>query len=372
MTSTGRRLLALLVGAALCLMSGAPLAQAAGTPTPGSSVAESNAAADLLGIDRSPAPVIVSSVISGSPVCGPTDFTAYASGLARALSPAERSLLAAYPQLLTIPTIDAIINASPSDSRYDLRPDYRHTVSKTFSRLQGFWDIPSADIQLVAMHGSVLKDPTRVAKALQLPIPGYGLTPAAAQQAAAEISTATRAGLFGGGTNPLLTLNAFAFTPALYPFTPMQGLPDKIIVGDGIVDALHALGVGDVGPQVVLAHEYGHHVQFRTGIYASPLPPPEASRRTELMADAFSAYFSVHARGLSFNTKRVLLAERTFFDLGDCAYDNPEHHGTPDQRMRSVAWAAGVANSARPQGKILPARAFDALFERELPVLVGP
>lgn len=381
MTPTIRRSLALAAGLALLVAGGAPLASA--QPTGSSMVAaasggagsqalaDSNATADLLGIDRSPAQAAVAQATGAAvPACGPTEFTAYAAGLVQALSPAERALLATYPQVLQIPTVDAILHASPRDARYDLRADYRHSLTRTFSTLQRFWDVPTADIQLVSMHGSVLQDPARVASALQLPLPGFGLSPAAAQQAAAEISAGTRGGLFGGGTNPLLTLNAFAFTPAIYP--PLfAGLPDKIIVGDGIVDALTALGVGDVGPRAVLAHEFGHHVQFRTGTYFSPLPPPEASRRIELMADAMSTYFAVHAHGLSLNAKRVLLAERTFFDLGDCAYDNPAHHGTPEQRMRSAAWAADVASSARPRGKVLPSRTFIAMFERELPVLVG-
>ncbi|MEO7234346.1 MAG: hypothetical protein ABIW80_03120 [Lapillicoccus sp.] len=339
--------------------------------------ADSDATADLLGIERSPAYAALASVGVGAInpadyVCGPTDFSAYAAGLSRALTPQERTFLSSYPQVLDIPTVDAILYGSSTDARYDLRSDDRHSLTKTFSTLQRFWDIPSADIQLVAMHGSVLQDPVRVARVLQLPLPGFGLSPAAAQQAAQEIAAGTRGGLLAGGANALLTLNAFAFTPSVFPSPLMQGLPDKMIVGDGIVDAMNALGVGDVGPRVIMAHEFGHHVQYRDKIFASTLPPPEASRRVELMADAFSTYFSVHAHGLSLNTKRVLLAEQAFFDLGDCAYTNPQHHGTPLQRMRSATWAAGVASAARPQGKVLPSLTFAAMFERELPVLVAP
>ena len=33
--------------------------------------------------------------------------------------------------------------------------------------------------------------------------------------------------------------------------------------------------------------EFGHHVQFEDGLFNSPLTGAEATRRTELMADAF-------------------------------------------------------------------------------------
>lgn len=367
--------------AALALVLGAPSLAAAGTtgsptPLPTTRVAAfdaGNAAADLLGIDRSPVRGAIDRAMSPSgSTCGPTEFTAYVGGLVAGLSADERALMARYPMMLDIPTFDAILFGSDADPRYSLRLDYAQPIRKTFRGLQRFWDIPSQNIHLMAMHGDVLQDPQRVARVLQLPLPGFGLSPSAAQAAARDISTAMQRGMLTGGNNPLLTLNAFAFTPKLYPNPLMQGLPDKIIVGDGMIDTLNALGVGDVGPQAVLAHEFGHHVQFRDGIYASALPPPEASRRVELMADAFSTYFTVHARGLSLNTKRVLEAERTFFDLGDCAYTNSSHHGTPLQRMRSATWAADVVTAAHPQGHILPSLTFDARFESELPVLVTP
>ncbi len=382
MTATRSPLRWLLSGAtALGLLLGGPAlstAGAAGVPAPSPTASRaaaeaSYAAADLVGIDRSPVRAAIDRAINPRAyTCGPTEFTAYVAGLVRGLSAEERALLARYPAMLDVPTFDAIMFGTDTDPRYSLRPDYAKTVTKTFRDLRRFWDVPSADIQLMAMHGDMLQDPQRVARVLQLPLPSFGLSPAAAQSAALEISAAMRRGLFAGGNHPLATLNAFAFTPKIYPSPILSGLPDKVIVGDGLVDALNALGVGDVGPQAVLAHEFGHHVQFRDGIYDSSLPAPEASRRVELMADAFSTYFSVHAHGLSLNTKRVLQAEKTFFDLGDCAFTNDQHHGTPLQRMRSATWAAGVANGARPQGHILPSLTFDAMFERQLPVLVAP
>jgi hypothetical protein len=223
----------------------------------------------------------------------------------------------------------------------------------------------------MSMHGSMMQDPARVARVLQLPLPGFDMSPTEAATEAEEIATAVSTG-FDGGDNPLFTLNAFAFTAEGDPDPLVQGLPDKLIFGDGIVDALRAMGIGDVGPRAVMGHEFGHHVQFEDGLFESSLTGPEATRRTELMADAFGTYFATHARGLALNTKRVLQAERTFFDVGDCQFTDSGHHGTPNQRMRSAVWAADVANAARPQGRILPSMTFADMFEQELPSIIAP
>jgi len=68
----------------------------------------------------------------------------------------------------------------------------------------------------------------------------------------------------------------------------------------------------------------------------------------------------------------VLDTEKTFYEVGDCAFNDPGHHGTPNQRMRTSTWAADLANAARPQGPILPSLTFAALFEAKLPELVAP
>ena len=90
------------------------------------------------------------------------------------------------------------------------------------------------------------------------------------------------------------------------------------------------------------------------------------------MADAFGTYFVTHARGLALNAKRVLQAELTSFEVGDCQFADPGHHGTPLQRLRSVTWAANLAAAARPQGVILPSLRFADLFEQKLPEIVAP
>jgi hypothetical protein len=80
---------------------------------------------------------------------------------------------------------------------------------------------------------------------------------------------------------------------------------DKVVLGQGLLEALDTLGREDVGPRVVLGHEFGHHLQLELNLFDSSLIGAEATRRTELMADADATFYAVHARGLSLNAKRV-------------------------------------------------------------------
>ena len=170
----------------------------------------------------------------------------------------------------------------------------------------------------------------------------------------------------------MFTLGAFSFSGKGDPDPLIAALPDKMVIGDGFLRALTAMGIDDVGARVVLAHEYAHHLQAELGLFDSPLTGAEATRRTELMADAYAGYFAAHARGLSLNAKRVVDAQQTFFELGDCSFADPGHHGTPDQGVRASAWATDLASRARPQGHVLPAADVATLFDEQLPTIVAP
>ena len=67
-----------------------------------------------------------------------------------------------------------------------------------------------------------------------------------------------------------------------------------------------------------MAHEFGHHVQFELGVFdTGPTDPAEATRRTELIADAMAAYYGTHKKGLALNGKRVADALLSFCTAGD-------------------------------------------------------
>ncbi|HVH93870.1 MAG TPA: hypothetical protein VM688_03025, partial [Nocardioidaceae bacterium] len=58
--------------------------------------------------------------------------------------------------------------------------------------------------------------------------------------------------------------------------------------------------------------------------------------------------------------------------VGDCAFDDPNHHGTPNQRLRASTWGAQLAMSAQKQGHILPSLTVARLFDKALPAIVAP
>jgi hypothetical protein len=116
-----------------------------------------------------------------------------------------------------------------------------------------------------------------------------------------------------------------------------------------------------------MSHEFAHHIQIELGTFETgPADPAEATRRTELMADAMATYHGVHKKGLTLNRKRAADALFSFSSIGDCLFDSPAHHGTPLQRERASAWGADLAAAARPRSHVLPAETVIAGFDAAL------
>jgi hypothetical protein len=244
--------------------------------------------------------------------------------------------------------------------------EYTNVTNRVFRDLKRFWNIPT-DIQIADAHGTAFKDVSAIATLIKLlytynggPVPD-----------AIALSTAEELKIIFGGpkfyyyNHPLFTFNAFATSG----FAPL-GIPKKIVMGDGIQKAYEDLGYGDVAPQAIIAHEYGHHVQFALNVVF--VNSPEGTRRTELMADALSAYYLTHKRGATMNWHRVQQFLQVFYSIGDCGFNSNGHHGTPNQRMKAAEFGYQIANQAQKQGKILTSQAFIALFEAALPSLVAP
>jgi predicted metalloprotease len=144
-------------------------------------------------------------------------------------------------------------------------------------------------------------------------------------------------------------------------------------MGDGIIEGYAEMGFGDVAAAAIYGHEFAHHIQFQNGYFNDPFPTAaERTRYTELMADAMSAYFMTHKRGMSFNRHRVAQFLEAFFNIGDCGFTSSGHHGTPNQRMRAAQFGFDIANGAHKQGHILSSQAFYELFVAEYPNIIAP
>ena len=274
-----------------------------------------------------------------------------------------------------VPTFEALLfQTRDADTFFGYTGQYTHRMNKVERDVKRFWDIQSADIQVLAMHGTVLADPSRTIPTYESPF-FLGLPAATAQTWAADVQNVIQTEpTVNGGNHPLFTFNAFAIS------APEIGIPDKIVMGDGVLDAYAALGFDDVAPQAIFAHEFGHHIQFERN-YFDELPAgadpatvdqAELTRHNELMADAFAGYYLTHKRGAALNAKRVAQFLEVFFQAGDCAFTNPGHHGTPAQRMRAAEFGFSVAHEAQKQGHILTAAQFHERFEAVYPSLVAP
>jgi hypothetical protein len=297
-------------------------------------------------------------------------FGAQHAGLLAA-EPATYSLLHAGLPASVVVEADAVLFRTTDTPQYfGYRGEYTRVLQQTERDVKRFWDIASGEIQLIGMHGSMLLDTVRVATSFGAFMNGVIGVPTTAEEArgyARSIrNTVLESRLLNAGDHPILSFNAFAV-----PMVPQLISADKIIMGDGVLDGFGRLGFGDVAPQALYAHEFAHHIQYQRGWYQAGADP-EGTRYTELMADAMAAYYLTHKRGGTMNKHRVAEFLEAFFQIGDCAFSNPNHHGTPNQRLAAARFGFDVADQAQKQGHILTSDQFHALFVATYPQLVGP
>lgn len=266
-----------------------------------------------------------------------------------------------------VPFYEAVyLKSASTPQTYGYDGEFTHVMEKTERDVKNFWDIPSADIQVVSMRDDVLFDVPRLAATYnyvyEVPYPD-----------ATEIAEYVR--------NLLVTSKTMNGHYAYWTFNSVSlrisSGPDaqkKIVMGDGILEAYKALGLDDVAPQAIFAHEFAHQIQFTNG-YRLPTAGTTAAERTrytELMADAYSAYYLTHKRGATMNQKRVEEFLNVFFYIGDCSFTSSGHHGTPNQRLKAARFGFSVADEYQKQGHILTAAEFFARFQAAYPSLVAP
>ncbi|UOQ68723.1 hypothetical protein [Hymenobacter volaticus] len=149
--------------------------------------------------------------------------------------------------MTNLPTYDALLfENSPQNQYFGPNGEYTQRLTKTFKDLQRFWNIQSEDIILVAMHGNMLQNRDKLIRTYQ---GAYGLSSASAAIYADRVINALKTyPELRNGNHPIFTFNAFA----LEGFTeePFGTIPDKIVMGDGIMQAYTAIGYGDVAPKL--------------------------------------------------------------------------------------------------------------------------
>lgn len=106
---------------------------------------------------------------------------------------------------------------------------------------------------------------------------------------------------------------------------------------------------GDFSVALVVAHEYAHNLQTELGILpTAPAAPTYPVYKTELHADCWagiwanSAYYEgiLEAGDIEEGIQVMML-------LGDYAFNDPGHHGTPEQRSKAfmTGYNSGLSGS---------------------------
>lgn len=222
------------------------------------------------------------------------------------------------------------------------------------------------DILLLGMHGSDLSDREKLVPTLEFMF--EDLTAKEVLDLADEVQELIES-IPGSYDNPLLTYNAAAVDGIDHPFFG-ELFPDIIVIGDGILQFLDAIGLRNEGPDFVYAHEYGHHMQYEANIKPFQPSNAEESRRSELMADAFGAYYLSHDSGGNMVPDQIRQLHETAFSTGDCAVDNDGHHGTPLQRECAAIWGASVGVVANRETVLHPTD-FLTIFDAVLPDIIS-
>lgn len=297
-----------------------------------------------------------------------TPVRTWAASQASAVSPSTMAVLGAY-NVFVWPAIATVYgDLDSSDDTFGVGGAYTKEMRKRHRDAQRFWDQPIDEVMLNGLHGRVIADDDALRPGLQYE---FGVSANVAQSVIDLVQHTIENDPTIDYDNPLLTFMAFASLPPDEPIGDFGVLPERIVIGDGILAALEATGFGRNGPDQVHAHEVVHHVQSDAGLLGQPRTP-ESIRRIELMADALAAYNLAHARGASFQTWRVDEAPDIAALVGDCNFDSINHHGTPAQRAAAITWGARTAETARPQGNIAPSTELIAAFDDHLGTLIAP
>jgi hypothetical protein len=107
----------------------------------------------------------------------------------------------------------------------------------------------------------------------------------------------------------------------------------KIYYGYAIYYDAKAKG-GDIVNAMILAHEYGHQLQYR---YNLPSVNESTARPNELEADGFAGYYLRKPNGYNkTNFAEIATAYEFAQSIGDYQTTSAGHHGTPPQRRSAV------------------------------------
>ena len=276
--------------------------------------------------------------------CGPTEFSSVQNKYIGQLVQ-DQVALNYYSLFLDINYINSVY-LDQGEQYFGEDGDYTSLMLKRERELERFWDMEN-EIRVQGQHTASLTDRDVIVQAFSeyFTIGGQPIPMEIVNLYADELLAAAE-------VSPNLPENPFFATDGFATYSK------TIVIGDGLVSWMAETGISeDIVWTGILAHEWGHQVQFKN--YGDWYPEgaakdeAESTRYTELEADFLAAYYMTHKRGATYNWKRVEGFFNLFFQIGDCGFDNPGHHGTPIQRLAAAQLGFELATSAQKQGHIL-------------------
>lgn len=135
-----------------------------------------------------------------------------------------------------------------------------------------------------------------------------------------------------GRSNPTLR---FVNDPSNYnsTYNAISYSTGKIYYGYAIYYDAKSKG-GDIVNAMILAHEYGHQLQY---IFGLPSVTESTARPNELEADGFAGYYLRRPNGYNQTSFTQIAAAYEFAQsIGDYQTNSAGHHGTPPQRRSAV------------------------------------
>jgi uncharacterized protein len=126
--------------------------------------------------------------------------------------------------------------------------------------------------------------------------------------------------------NPTSTFNAISYGSK------------KIYFGEYIYQV--GLSRGQIVPAFILAHEFGHQLQYTFGL---PSVQENTVRSGELEADGFSGYYMRSPNGYNASWEEAGPGFEFAAEIGDNNINDPNHHGTMPQRRSAtrLGWYLG-------------------------------
>jgi hypothetical protein len=77
---------------------------------------------------------------------------------------------------------------------------------------------------------------------------------------------------------------------------------------------------------IIMAHEFAHCVEHKYKVYAT------RNHRNELFADYLAGCY-LHLKSMSIGEQYISEVANSFYSIGDYSFNDPGHHGTPEQRL---------------------------------------